>query len=142
MCTKAMKSGVSLLIGAVLWSLMALPAVAHFGHTHQVSAAVGSSTSHTVTDVDPGTERDAFPERQVTTAPALMMVLSCCGKVSGCSYGLGMVCGSASCGACNGALLISHVVDLVVPVAASVAIYPNLLLTSDVPGPHDRPPRV
>ena len=74
MCTKAMKSGVSLLIAAVLWSLTALPAVAHLGHAHEVFA-------------------------------------------------------------------VSHVIDLVVPVTASVAFYPILLLTSDVLGPHDRPPR-
>lgn len=142
MCTKAMKSGVSLLIAAVLWSLVALPAVAHLEHTHEVSAAVGSSTSHTVTDVDLGTDRDAFPERQVTTAPALMIVLSCCGKLSGfsCSCERGMVCGSASCGSCSGALLGSHVIDLIVPVRALAACYPNILLTGDVPGPHDRPP--
>ncbi len=111
MCTRVIGSGLRLLIAAVLSLLLAFPPAAHPGHGHDTTALMAVAAVDTLVDrtssgnVDKGVQVIAVP------APALVSSSCCCGQ-SGCcansSYGLGMTCGSGSCGHSGSALVVSQ----------------------------------
>ena len=144
MCSEVITSGIRLLIGAVLWSLLALPAAAHPGHGHH-----NDGSEVVAVAVAPVVHRDVRREAQAIATIATSAVLSgCCscsgqsGCCSGFGCGLGMTCGATSCNPGTGAALVLGAVGLAPPAKAAPACRSGRLLAGDAPGPDDRPPRV
>lgn len=141
MCSRVITSGLRLLIGAVLWSLLALSAVAYPGHVHRndTSEAVAVSTFAT------GVHRDFTGAARLIAISAVQSGCGTCSGQNGCcagsGCGLGMTCGAASCSPGGGAALVLCAAGLTLPTTAAIACHYDQLLVGHTLGPDDRPPR-
>ena len=143
MRTRALASGLLLLIGAMFWPLLVATAVAHTGHSQIASPAITAKALEiSICGTD---EAEDGHQGQVIAAPASLFFPSLCSGQNDCCTGSGcgceMVCGSGSCGHIGVAFLSSFTARIAPFAKPAIASLSDKLLDDDAPCPGDRPPR-